>query len=125
MVVTTKANLGVPLRVEVARTQEERARGLSGRKSLEEDAGMLFDIPVRGGGFSMKDTPIPLSVAFISACGEIVDIADLTPMSEELKNSPLTYRFGLEVNQGWFGRHGVSVGDKVSLPPELRQAGCA
>jgi len=124
MVITTKGGLGVPLRVEVARTAEEKAKGLSGRKSLDEDAGMLFDIPVRGGGFSMKDTSIPLSVAFIEKCGRIVDIADLQPNDEALRNSPVTYRFGLEVNQGWFARAGVSVGDAVSLPPELRQAGC-
>src|SRR5262249_22137789 len=121
---TTKANLSVPLRVEVVRTAEERAKGLSGRKSLDHDAGMLFDIPVRGGGFSMKDTSIPLSVAFIDACGRIVDIQDMQPNAAPLTSSPLTYRFGLEVNQGWFRDHGVSVGDAVSLPPELRQAGC-
>jgi uncharacterized membrane protein (UPF0127 family) len=112
------------LRVEVADTPAEREFGLSGRETLAADGGMLFVIEVRGPGFWMKDTRIPLSVAFISACGEIVALADMEPLSLQLHNTDRAYRFGLEVNQGWFAANGVGVGDEVELPPELRQAGC-
>jgi uncharacterized membrane protein (UPF0127 family) len=120
----TKSGQRVQLKVEVASTAEQRTKGLSGRNSLDPDAGMFFDIPVRGGGFSMQDTSIPLTVAFLGQCGDIVDMADLTPNDDTLKNSPLTYRFGIEANQGWFMRHNVAVGDRVRLPDGYVQPGC-
>jgi uncharacterized membrane protein (UPF0127 family) len=122
--ITARNGTTVQLRVEVAQTPSELNQGLSNRKSLDAEAGMLFVLPVRGPGFWMEDTYIPLSVAFISKCGDIVDIQDMQPLSEDLHSTQLDYRFGLEVNQGWFARHGVGVGDKVAMPPELRQAGC-
>ena len=85
---------------------------------------MLFVIPQRGAGFWMKDTLIPLSVAFLGPCGEIVAIADMEPLSPQLHNPDRPYGFGLEVNQGWFSNHGLGVGDKVVLPDGLKPAGC-
>jgi hypothetical protein len=122
--ITTRNGTTAQLKVEIAQTQAQLNQGLSNRKVLDADAGMLFVLPVRGPGFWMKDTTIPLSVAFISKCGEIVDIQDMQPLSQDLHSTPLDYRFGLEVNQGWFAKHGVAAGDKVALPAELRQAGC-
>jgi uncharacterized membrane protein (UPF0127 family) len=122
--IITKSGQRVELRIEEATTPQQRTTGLSGRKTLDPDGGMLFDIPVRGGGFSMKDTSIPLSVAFLGTCGEIVDIADMQPNAEGLTNTQLTYRFGLEVNQGWFARHNVAVGDRVRLPTDLNPPNC-
>jgi hypothetical protein len=113
------------LRIEVADTQEERQKGLSMRESLDANAGMLFVIEQRGPGFWMKDTTIPLSVAFIAACGEIVAIADMQPLSLQIHTTERDYRFGLEVNQGWFARNGIAVGDRVQIPAAYRQPGCA
>ena len=69
------------LKVEVARTGQERATGLMNRKQLDADSGMIFvwDDPVRS-GFWMKDTYIPLSIAFIAEDGTIVDIQDMQPL---------------------------------------------
>jgi uncharacterized membrane protein (UPF0127 family) len=114
----------VSLRVEIADTEAERSVGLSNRASLPAGNGMLFVIEQRGRGFWMKDTTIPLSVAFIGPCGEIVAIADMEPLSLQIHNTEQTYAYGLEVNQGWFGSHGVGVGSRVEIPLEYRQAGC-
>jgi uncharacterized membrane protein (UPF0127 family) len=113
----------VPLRVEIADTAEERQVGLSGRISLDRDAGMLF---VTEGhlGFWMKDTLIPLSVAFLGECGEVLAIANMEPQSLEIHNTPRPYSFGLEVNGGWFAANGIEVGDDVELPDEVRPASC-
>jgi uncharacterized membrane protein (UPF0127 family) len=113
------------LRVEIADTPESRATGLSGRSSLDKNAGMLFVFDHTGAGFWMKDTLIPLSVAFISDCGRIVAIADMRPQTLDLHNTQEPHRFGLEVNQGWFESNGIAVGDSVRLPQALRGAGCA
>jgi uncharacterized membrane protein (UPF0127 family) len=115
----------VRLRVEVAATPEERQRGLSNRPSLAENAGMLFIIEQRGPGFWMKDTLIPLSVAFIAACGEIVHIAHMEPLSLQIHSTERDYSFGLEVNQGWFERNRIGVGDRVLIPEAYRRPGCS
>jgi uncharacterized membrane protein (UPF0127 family) len=112
------------LSVEIADTREERAVGLSGRPELAPDAGMLFVFQARGAGFWMKDTLIPLSVAFIASCGEIVHIVDMEPLSLQLHNSPVDYAFAIETNQGWYQQNRIAVGDTVELPPELLPDGC-
>ena len=66
---------------------------------------MLFVIEQRGPGFWMKDTRIPLTVAFIDACGAILAFTDMEPFSLSLHNTEQPYSFGLEVNQGWFARN--------------------
>ena len=115
----------VILRVEIANTAASREVGLSGRDSLGADEGMLFVIEQRGPGFWMKDTRIPLTVAFIDACGAILAFADMEPFSLSLHNTEQPYSFGLEVNQGWFARNSIGVGDRLEIPPALRQPGCA
>ncbi len=106
------------LEVEVASTPEERRRGLMSRPSLAPDAGMLFVFPEdSGSAFWMKDTLIPLSIAFISADGRVIDIQDMRPLDETLHYSPEPYRYAIEANQGWFEAHGVQAGDSVRLPP--------
>ena len=114
----------VRLTVEVADTPAELARGLAGRDRLAPDAGMLFIIERRGRGFWMKDVAFPLAVAFIGECGEIVAIADMEPHSLQLHDTVRPYRFGLEVNRGWFAAHAVAVGDVVTVPEQLRRPGC-
>jgi uncharacterized protein len=123
LIVTANASTA-RLQVEIAETAEERAQGLMGRTELPPDTGMLFVIEPPGRGFWMKGTRIPLTVAFIAGCGEIVDFADLEPLSEEIKNTDQPYDFALEVDQGWFDRNGIAIGDTVLLPPDVRPDGC-
>jgi uncharacterized membrane protein (UPF0127 family) len=108
------------LTVELARTAEERSRGLMFRQELPEDRGMLFVYEEdTNAGFWMKDTSIPLSIAFIAADGKILDIQDMEPLSLELHSPPGPYRYALEVNQGWFREHGLAPGDRMELPEEV------
>ena len=107
----------IPVQVEIADTYAERQTGLSGRTTLAEDAGMLFvfdqEQPL---SFWMKDTLIPLSIAYISADGRIVDIQDMQPLDETPHPSAEPAQYALEVNQGFFTERGVAVGDTVELP---------
>ncbi len=103
--------------VELAVTTEERARGLQSRKSLEEDHGMLFVFPEKKRAtFWMKETYIPLSLAFISEDGRITQIEEMEPGSLEYHASDAEVKYALEMKAGWFKRSGVGVGDKVSIP---------
>jgi len=109
----------VSLHVEIASTGQARAIGLMNRPHLEPDAGMvfLFDEP-RSGPFWMKDTLIPLSIAFWDGRGRIVAMLDMEPCREDpCRYYPpgATYRGAVEVNQGWFEAHRVEVGDTVAL----------
>jgi uncharacterized protein len=107
----------VPVRVEIADTDAERQTGLMGRTALAEDAGMLFVFDQEQMfSFWMKDTLIPLSVAYIDAEGRIVDIQAMQPLDETLHPSPEPAQYALEVNQGFFEARGVAVGDTVELP---------
>jgi uncharacterized membrane protein (UPF0127 family) len=112
---------GVPFSVEVARTDAERTRGLMHRAHLGEHEGMLFvfdrDQHLE---FWMKDTTLPLSIAFLSSDGRILEIDDLQPLSLQVVRSELSCRYALEVAQGAFAQAGVSVGDSIALPPEVR-----
>lgn len=113
---------GVPLLVEIADTPAKRSQGLMGRESLPDLAGMLFVWPEdTASGFWMKDTLIPLSIAFIDSNGAIVDIQDMEPLDETLHRSPKPYRWAVEANQGWFDEQGISVGDKVQLPDGIAE----
>jgi uncharacterized membrane protein (UPF0127 family) len=112
------------LEVEVADEPAERSVGLSGRAEVPEDTGMLFVFESRGAGFWMKDTLVPLSVAFLARCGEIIDIQDMEPHSLDLHQAEGEYEFGLETPQGWFAANGVEVGDLVSIPRDHRPDGC-
>jgi hypothetical protein len=109
----------VSLEVELADTPEERRQGLMNRRSLPERSGMLFlyERDERG-GFWMKDTLIPLSIAFIDADGRILRILDMEPCAAEpcpIYDAGVAYRAALEVGQGAFERLGVGVGDVVRL----------
>ena len=116
----------VPVQVEVADTPEERQQGLMGRTALAEDAGMLFVFDTEQPlSFWMKDTLIPLSIAFIDAEGRIVDIQDMQPLDETPHLSAEPARYALEVNQGFFVERGVMVGDTVELPGQSEAAPAA
>ncbi len=113
----TRAGHDVTLNVEVADEPGERAQGLMNRESLADDAGMIFVWPTdTQSSFWMRDTVIPLSIAFVTAGGVIIDIQDMEPQSEERITAPRPYRFAVEVNQGWFADNDVRVDDIVQLP---------
>ncbi len=109
----------VSFEVELAVTPEQFQTGLMNRKSLPEMRGMLFDFSIYGGSvnapFYMRNTLIPLSIAFISGDGRIVDIQDMQPLSEALHYPSALYNYALEVNQGWFQKYGIKVGDTVKF----------
>jgi uncharacterized membrane protein (UPF0127 family) len=121
---TTQSGKKPTLYAEIAQTIPELNVGLSNRQSLPPDVGMFFVLPFRGPGFWMKDTTIALSVAFIAPCGNIVGLADMQPLTDQLHNADAEYKFGLEVNLGWFARNGIALGDKVVIPSHLKQPGC-
>jgi uncharacterized protein len=111
------------LQIEIAATPEARSRGLMYRESLAEDAGMLFVFPDdRKRSFWMKNTSIPLSIAYIRHDGTISEILDMQPYSLDPVPSQRRVRYALEVNQGWFERKGVRAGMRVGLPGELPTA---
>ena len=109
----------VEVEVEVADDMEEMQKGLMGRTALAEDAGMLFVYPEeRELSFWMKDTLIPLSIAFMDAEGRIVDIQDMKALDDRPPHytSAEPARYALEVNEGFFDERGVEVGDRAGLP---------
>ncbi|EKD27955.1 MAG: hypothetical protein ACD_79C00486G0002 [uncultured bacterium] len=109
------------LTVEVADNISARVIGLSNRKELAPDAGMLF---VFGKAqiltFWMKDTAIPLSVAFIGSDFEINSIKDLTPYDLTGVKSDKKSLYALEVNKGWFEQNKIKAGDKIVLGEEVQ-----
>ena len=113
----------VHVAVVTADTAAEREQGLMGRTSLGASEGMIFqwsdvsDGPVTA-AFWMKDTLIPLSIAFWDAEGRIVGIRDMTPCTHDpcpIYSPPKPYVGALEVNIGFFSEHGVSKGDRIEL----------
>jgi uncharacterized membrane protein (UPF0127 family) len=109
----------VTLDVEIADTEEAHQQGLMGRTSLPPDSGMVFlfsEEQVRR--FWMKDTLIPLSIAFFRADGAIVSIVDMEPCTAEpchLYGSGVPAQGALEVNQGFFEDHGVRLNDVITV----------
>lgn len=115
-VFTNRAGDEVSLLVEIADEPDERSLGLMFRESMPENSGMLFLYENdHRTGFWMKDTLIPLSIAFVAADGSIIDIQDMEPETTESHKPPASYRNAIEANQGWFERNGVAVGDTVAL----------
>ncbi|MEQ1565863.1 MAG: DUF192 domain-containing protein [Myxococcota bacterium] len=112
---------GTEVRAEVASDDASRQRGLMFRDSLGTDKGMLFvypDLKVRH--FWMKDTRIPLSIAFADRSGTIVSIADMEPFDTDRTGSVVPAMYALEMTQGWFTEHGVAKGTKIGgIPTDL------
>ena len=106
--------------VEIADTPTEREQGLMGRETLPADAGMVFVFPDdHRGPFWMKNTLIPLSIAFYSADGRLLKILDMEPCDADpcpLYDPGVIYRGALEVNQGAFAGWGISAGDRLRIP---------
>ena len=119
--VTLEASGGdeVEVRVEIADGTFEQMRGLMYRTALGEERGMLFVYEnERFLSFWMKNTRIPLSIAYIDSKGCITDILDMKPLDDKLPHyvSSEPVQYALEVNQGFFEERGVRVGDHAELP---------
>lgn len=107
---------GKPLKAEVAATGQQRYMGLSFRRSMDEDRGMLFVYDrERALTFTMRNTLIPLSIAFISSDRVINEIHDMNVGPNQLFDAAMPAQFALEVNQGWFERNGIRPGAKIVM----------
>jgi uncharacterized membrane protein (UPF0127 family) len=113
----------VVVNVEIADTIESRQLGLMFRSSMPVGAGMLFDFQGDTlSGFWMANTILPLSIAFIQADGTIIDTLDMQPLDTSGVDPSGTYRYALEVNQGFFQAHDIKPGDKMSVPVQIGAA---
>lgn len=102
------------LQVEVADTNQTRQRGLMHRRFMAEDHGMLFVFErAERRCFWMRNTYIPLSIAYLDEYARIIDILDMKPLDESSVCSTAPAQYALEVNQGWFERHQIKIGDRV------------
>ena len=102
---------------ELALSSKEQAKGLMHRKLMNEMHGMLFSFKQdRVLHFYMKNTLIPLSIAYLDRDGVIREIYDMQPLDERIVSSRWPMRFALEMNQGWFERYNVGIGQRVTLP---------
>lgn len=112
---TTALNAGIHvIQAEVAATPATRAQGLMLRKALAPGAGMLFLFDESATHCMwMKNTLIPLSVAFIDERGQIVNIADMQPLDETSHCASRPARYALETNQGWFKKRGIAAGATI------------
>jgi len=99
---------------EIAANDAARTKGLMFRESLEPNHGMLFVFEQANVQcFWMKNTKIPLSIAFIKANGIITNIADMAPMTENSHCSTEPVLYTLEMEEGWFAKHGISAGKSI------------
>jgi uncharacterized protein len=114
----------IELLVEVARTDTQKRRGLMGRSSLDPGSGMIFlydGVQAGDRGFWMWRTEIPLDIAFLDADGAVAAILAMEPCESPNPEWCPTYPPGveygsaLEVNRGWFERHGVGLGARVEI----------
>ena len=102
---------------EIAEKQEDRNHGFMERKNIPDGTGMLFVFEKdQILSFWMKNTPHPLSIAYIESKGKIRNIYDMTPYSLSSIISTVSVRYALEVPQGWFKKNGITEGDVVILP---------
>lgn len=109
---------GIPVSTEYADTDEKRAMGLSGRHTLGDNEGMLFRLDeLEPTSFWMKDTYVPLSIAFIDNTGSITVIKDMQPESLTSVSSDSPALYALEMPQGWFDKHNLAPGHKVTGIP--------
>ena len=122
----TKENKQVAINVELAISQEQKSHGFMNRKNIPEGTGMIFlydrDEKMY---FWMKDTPSPLSIAFIDSSGVIKEIKDMMPYSLKTIESTLSLRYALEVPQGMFKRLKLDVGDSLTKESLLLLKRCA
>lgn len=106
------------IKAEVARTPQEHAIGLMWRTSMGANEGMLFIFPDKNRQcFWMKNTLIPLDIAFVEDDGRIVNLDGMQPRTETPHCSAQPVRYVLEMNKGWFAKRGLKAGDRLGGPP--------
>ena len=106
------------IKVEVAQTPQQHAIGLMWRKTMPANEGMLFIFPQPAQQcFWMKNTLLPLSIAFVGDDGSIVNLDEMLPQTDSPHCSTKPVRFVLEMNKGWFTKHGFKPGDKLTGQP--------
>ena len=107
------------LTAQIAADDASRERGLMSRTNLAENEAMVFVFPQpRQLTFWMKDTPIPLSIAYVSPSGRIFEIRDLKPLDETpIPSASSAVTYAIETPQGWFAKHGVMAGSTVNGLP--------
>lgn len=111
---------GVAMKVELADTPEKQTTGLSDRKSLKSDTGMLFIFPEEGfTNFWMKDMNFPIDILFFDASGQVVDfLENVRPCTKDTCSyftSLIKFKSALEVSSGWIKNNTISLGDKIEL----------
>ena len=107
--------------IEIAIEYQDRKIGLMFRENLADDSGMFFIWDSKKiQCMWMKNTLIPLSVAYISDTGEIIDIYDMVPLSEISVCSKEPALYALEVNQGWFNKNDIHTGDFINIKTLLQ-----
>lgn len=113
---------GATLYVEVADEEDERTKGLQKRKWLLPNWGMLFvyedDRYLR---FWMKNTSIPLDLAFLDSNGRILEIREMKPHDTSIITSKQPSRYAIEVNQGWFEQKEITIGEKFTHLPQRQE----
>lgn len=120
LTIETAEGKEIPVSAEIARTKEQLEHGLMYRNSLASGKGMIFifeDTQIRS--FWMKNTRIPLSIAFIAEDGRILEIYDMEPFTLTPVRSQYPARFALEVPQTWFSRVGIRIGSRLLGTPDL------
>ena len=120
----SEGRIRLPLRVEIPKNSTEFELGLMFRESLDENSGMFFAFDEVGQkSFHMKDTKIPLDIAFIKEDGIIESIKELKPFTLLPVSSDGEVLYALEVNRGWFAENNVNIGDKILQPLNENVAG--
>jgi uncharacterized membrane protein (UPF0127 family) len=116
LTIETASGKAVQIETELAVSDEEKMHGFMERKTIPDGTGMIFvynyDHVMH---FWMKNTPHPLSIAYIDHSGVIRDIFDMTPYSLATVSSTVSVRYALEVSQGYFDRAGIARGDRLLL----------
>lgn len=114
---------GARLDAEIAHTDAARRQGLMHRKQMPENHGMFFIFPVSDyHAMWMRHTFIPLSVAFLDEEGVIINIVDMVPHSEVLHGPTRPAKYVLEMNLGWFAKHGIKPGNRLQTKAILPRA---
>ncbi len=106
------------VRAAVAQTPEQRQTGLMFRREMPQHEGMLFvfdDLSTQC--FYMRNTLLPLSIAFLADDGSVVNLADMQPQTLDSHCSAKPVRYALEMNQGWFAKRGVKPGSRLTGAP--------
>jgi uncharacterized membrane protein (UPF0127 family) len=109
----------VPIQVEIADTPRSRALGLQYRETLPDGRGMLFVFPrPQILSFWMRNTPLDLDIGFFTADGRLLNVAQMTAFDDATIHASIgPALYALEVNPGWYARHGLAPGDRLRLPP--------